>query len=102
LVKTLETALVVLPATLLEISLYSSCELCYSVLRRIELEVLATIDRCDPITELATKLNHSESYLSCAVGDLVKRGLVYLSILIDKAALRTCVDSCNVRALPWL
>jgi len=34
------------------------------VLRRIELEVLATVDRGDTISELATKLDHSESYLS--------------------------------------
>jgi len=47
------------------------------VLRRIELEVLATVDRGDTISELATKLDHSESYLSRAVGDLVEKGLVY-------------------------
>jgi hypothetical protein len=40
------------------------------VLRRIELEVLATVDRGDTISELATKLNHSESYLSRAVSDV--------------------------------
>ncbi|SNR66029.1 MarR family protein [Halorubrum ezzemoulense] len=45
--------------------------------RRIELEVLATIDRGDTISELATKLDHSESYLSRGVGDLVEKGLVY-------------------------
>jgi DNA-binding MarR family transcriptional regulator len=47
------------------------------VLRRIELEVLATVDRGDTISELATKLDHSESYLSRAVADLVEKGLVY-------------------------
>jgi len=47
------------------------------VLRRIELEVLATVDPGDTISELATKLDHSESYLSRAVGDLVEKGLVY-------------------------
>jgi len=47
------------------------------VLRRIELEVLATVDRGDTISELATKLNHSESYLSRAVAELVEKGLVY-------------------------
>jgi len=47
------------------------------VLRRIELEVLATVDRGDTISELATKLDHTESYLSRAVGDLVEKGLVY-------------------------
>ncbi|MGZ0747332.1 MarR family transcriptional regulator [Haloparvum sp. AD34] len=47
------------------------------MLRRIELEVLATVDRGDTISELATKLNHSESYLSRAVSDLVEKGLVY-------------------------
>jgi len=45
--------------------------------RRIELEVLATVDRGDTISELATQLNHSESYLSRAVADLVEKGLVY-------------------------
>jgi len=47
------------------------------VLRRIELEVLATVDRGDTISELAAKLDHSESYLSRAVADLVEKGLVY-------------------------
>ncbi|WP_136591358.1 MarR family transcriptional regulator [Salinigranum halophilum] len=47
------------------------------VLRRIELEVLAIIERGDTISELATKLDHSESYLSRAVGELVEKGLVY-------------------------
>ncbi|OIB56183.1 helix-turn-helix transcriptional regulator [Natrialba sp. SSL1] len=47
------------------------------MLRRIELEVLATVDRGDTISELATKLDHSESYLSRAVGDLIEKGLVY-------------------------
>jgi DNA-binding MarR family transcriptional regulator len=47
------------------------------VLRRIELEALATVDRGDTISELATKLNHSESYLSRAVSDLVEKGLFY-------------------------
>jgi len=47
------------------------------VLRRIELEVLATVERGDTIVELATKLDHSESYLSRAVTDLVEKGLLY-------------------------
>ncbi|WP_277543803.1 MarR family transcriptional regulator [Haloarcula laminariae] len=47
------------------------------MIRRIELEVLATVDRGDTISELATKLDHSDSYLSRAVGDLVEKGLVY-------------------------
>ncbi|ELY58305.1 ArsR family transcriptional regulator [Natronolimnohabitans innermongolicus] len=47
------------------------------MLRRIELEVLATAERGDTISELATKLDHSESYLSRAVGDLVEKRLVY-------------------------
>jgi hypothetical protein len=51
--------------------------LCYIVLRRIELDVLATVDSGDTISELATKLDHSESYLSRAVADLVEKGLVY-------------------------
>ena len=47
------------------------------MLRRIELEVLATAERGDTISEIATKLDHSESYLSRAVADLVEKGLVY-------------------------
>jgi len=47
------------------------------MLKRIELEILATVERGDTISELAAKLDHSESYLSRAVGDLVQKGLVY-------------------------
>ncbi|TKX72376.1 helix-turn-helix domain-containing protein [Halorubrum sp. GN11GM_10-3_MGM] len=47
------------------------------MLRRIELEALATVDRGDTISELAMKLDHSESYLSRAVADLVEKRLVY-------------------------
>jgi DNA-binding MarR family transcriptional regulator len=47
------------------------------VSRRIKLEVLAIVDRGDTIADLSTKLDHSESYLSRAVGDLVEKGLVY-------------------------
>jgi len=47
------------------------------VLRRIELEVLATVDRGDTISELATKLDHSVSYLSRAVGDLVEKARLH-------------------------
>ena len=34
------------------------------MLRRIELEVLATVDRGDTISELATKLDYSESFVA--------------------------------------
>lgn len=47
------------------------------MLRRIELEVLATVERGDTISDLATKLDHSESYLSRVVRDLVEKGLIY-------------------------
>lgn len=47
------------------------------MLRRIELEVLATVERGDAISEVATKLDHSESYVSRAVADLVEKGLIY-------------------------
>ena len=47
------------------------------MLKQIELEVLATVEPGDTISELATTLGHSESYLSRAVGDLVEKGLVY-------------------------
>ena len=57
--------------------LYTSFVLYFTVLRRIEVEVLATVDRGDTISEPATKLDYSESYLPCAVGDLVEKELVY-------------------------
>jgi len=44
------------------------------VLRRIELEDLATVDRGDTISEFTTELDHSASYPSRAVGDLVEKG----------------------------
>jgi len=47
------------------------------VLRRIELEVLETVERGDTISEIATKLDHSESYISRAIEGLVDKGLVY-------------------------
>ena len=47
------------------------------MLRRIELEVLSTIEPGDTVSELATKLDHSESYLSRAIADLVEKRLVY-------------------------
>ena len=47
------------------------------MLRRIVLKILATADRCDAISKLATKLNQSESYLSRAVADLAEKGRVY-------------------------
>lgn len=47
------------------------------MLRRIELEVLATVERGDTIVALARKLDHSESYLSRTVTDLVEKGLLY-------------------------
>lgn len=50
--------------------------LCYTVLRGIELEVLATVDRGDTISDLAGKVDHSESYLSRAVSGLADQGLV--------------------------
>ena len=46
------------------------------MLRRIELAVLATAERGDTIAELATKVGHSESYLSRAVTDLEAKGLL--------------------------
>jgi DNA-binding MarR family transcriptional regulator len=47
------------------------------VLKQIELDVLATVDRGDAISDLATKLDHSESYISRAVGDLEKKELIH-------------------------
>ncbi len=59
------------------------------MLRRIELEVLAIVERGDTISELATKLDYSESYLSRAVTDLVEKGLLY-----------TERDGCRKRVVP--
>jgi len=47
------------------------------VIRRIELEALAIVERGDTISELAMKLDYSESYLSRAVTDLAEKGLLY-------------------------
>ncbi len=47
------------------------------MLRGIELKVLAAVERGDTISELATKLDHSESYLSRAIAELTEKGLVY-------------------------
>jgi len=51
--------------------------LCYTELQSIELEVLATVERGDTISDLATNLGHSKSYLSRAVAALAEKGLVY-------------------------
>ncbi|WP_137287752.1 MarR family transcriptional regulator [Halorussus salinisoli] len=47
------------------------------MLQSIELEVLATVERGDTISDLATDLDHSKSYLSRAVADLAEKGLVH-------------------------
>ncbi|MFD1588459.1 transcriptional regulator TrmB [Halorientalis brevis] len=47
------------------------------MLGRIELEVLATGERGDTISELSEKLDHSESYVSRAVSTLAEKGLCY-------------------------
>ncbi|WP_135855117.1 MarR family transcriptional regulator [Halorussus salinus] len=47
------------------------------MLQSIELEVLATVERGDTISDLATDLDHSKSYLSRAVAGLAEKGLVY-------------------------
>jgi len=46
------------------------------MLRKIELQVLSSLERGDTISELAAKLGHSESYISRAVSDLANKGLV--------------------------
>ena len=51
--------------------------LCYNVLGRIELEVLANANRGDTISEISEKLGHSESYVSRAVSDLSEKGLCH-------------------------
>lgn len=48
------------------------------MLTRIELEVLATVERGDIISDIAGKLGHSESHISRAVADLSEKGLVYV------------------------
>ncbi len=47
------------------------------MLRRIELKILDTVDCGDTISKLATKLDHTKSFLSHAVAELVEKGLVY-------------------------
>ncbi|GGN25818.1 MarR family transcriptional regulator [Halarchaeum nitratireducens] len=47
------------------------------MLGSIELEVLATVERGDTISDIAAKLNHSKSYVSRAVTDLSEKGLIY-------------------------
>ncbi|MFC6733959.1 winged helix DNA-binding protein [Haladaptatus sp. DYSN1] len=47
------------------------------MLGRIELELLATVERGDTISDLAVKLDSSESYISRAVSDLEEMGLVF-------------------------
>ena len=66
-----------LSVTLVEVFLSNSFELCYIVLRRIELEVLGTADSGDTISELAAKLDYSESYLSRVVSELDEKGLIH-------------------------
>ena len=40
------------------------------MLQRLVLKILATVERGDTISEIVTKLGHSEGYLSPAVEDL--------------------------------
>ncbi|WP_050049495.1 helix-turn-helix domain-containing protein [Halanaeroarchaeum sulfurireducens] len=65
------------------------------MLRRIELEVLATVERGDTISDLAIKLDHSESYLSRAVADLREKGVVYT----ERDGRRKRVVPSNARAV---
>ncbi len=65
------------------------------MLRRIELEVLATVEHGDTISEFATKLDHSESYLSRAVADLAEKGLVYT----ERDGRRKCINTSDYLAV---
>ncbi|RBI60047.1 transcriptional regulator TrmB [halophilic archaeon] len=47
------------------------------MLRGIELEILAKAERGDTISDIAGKLDYSESYVSRAVTDLAEKGLIY-------------------------
>lgn len=47
------------------------------MLGRIGFEVLATVERGDSVSDLAAKLDRSESYLSRVVSDLAEEGLVH-------------------------
>ncbi|MEF8975590.1 MAG: ArsR family transcriptional regulator [Halapricum sp.] len=47
------------------------------MLGRIELEVLATTERGDTISDIADELGHSESYVSRAVSSLAEKGLCH-------------------------
>lgn len=66
-----------LSVTLLETGLYTGFVLCYTVLRRIELEMLAAVKRSDTIFELATKLGHSESSLASRHGPQQERSSLH-------------------------
>jgi DNA-binding CsgD family transcriptional regulator len=59
------------------------------VLRRIELEVLATVERGDTISELAATLDHSESYVTI-IPQLV-RGLFRVRISTSGLLVRRVV-----------
>lgn len=63
--------------TILETLLCITFVFCYTVLGGIELEILATVEDGDTISDLAAELDHSESYLSRAVATLTDTGLVY-------------------------
>jgi len=47
------------------------------MLGSVGLEILATVERGDTISDIAAELDHSESYISRAVADLAEKGLVY-------------------------
>lgn len=65
------------------------------MLRSIELEVLAVVERGDTISDLATKLDRSESYISRAVSDLAGKGLVYT----DRSGRRKQLAPSDARAV---
>lgn len=48
------------------------------MLRSIELEVLATVERGDTVSDVATDLDKSESYISRAVTALSEKDLIYM------------------------
>lgn len=63
--------------TLSETDLNNDCVLCYTVFGRIELAVLARVERGDTISDLARDLDRSESHISRAVSSLAEKGFVY-------------------------
>ncbi|WP_435362348.1 MarR family transcriptional regulator [Haloarchaeobius sp. DFWS5] len=65
------------------------------MLGEVELEILATVERGDTVSDLAAELDHSDSYVSRAVADLSEKGLIYT----ERDGRWKRVDVSNARAI---